>query len=149
MFNPHHESGGVNGDVEPSIWESTLEQVDAQGERKDGIDYGLRQPSGGGYKKAKLDGEGIAKDPYNSWKRKKRKPTAESLTKADLLTKYRNILARRYGIKGKRRSMAGGANPDSPASWTSDHEMPVEVHDNVIIGFVQGVIDDLSSMKET
>ena len=135
--------------MKAGIWESTLERLDAQSQSVDGIDYGLRQPCSGGYKKAKLYGGSIAKDPYVAWKRKKRKPAAQSPTKAELLSKYRKILARRHGIKGKRRSMAGGADPDSPASWTSDHEIPVSVHDDVIIGLVQGMIDDLSSMKET
>jgi hypothetical protein len=148
MFNPHYGPGDPNGEVGPSIWESTLEQLDAHGQRIDGIDYGLRQPYGGGYRKTKLDGQGIAKDPHVSWKRKKRKVAAASLTKADLLAKYRQILANRYGIKGKRRSMAEGADPRNPASRTADQEMPVSVHDDTIIGLVQGMIDDLSSMKD-
>ena len=148
MYNPHYEPGDSNGEVEPATWESTLDQLDAHHERVDGIDFSLRQACGGGYRKAKLDGEGSAKDPPVTWKRKRRKP-AVSLTKADLISKYRKLLAQRYGVKGKRQSVAEGADPSNPASWTADHEMPISVHDEVVIGLVRGFLDDLSSMKET
>lgn len=145
MFNPHHEPSDANHEVEPGTWESSLEQLDA-GERNDGIDYGPRQACGGGFKKTKADGEGIANDPPVCWKRKRRTRETVPLAKADLLAKYRKILAQRYGIIGKRRSMAEGADPRNPASWTSDHEMPVSVHDDVMTGLLQGMIDDLERL---
>jgi hypothetical protein len=111
MHNPHYEPSEANGEAEPSIWELTHEQLDARSQRKDGIDYGLRQPSSGGHKKTKLEGEVTAKDSPVLWKRKRRKLVTVSLTKAELIAKCVVRLAHPEGAVGGVRAGLCGCLP--------------------------------------